>query len=666
MSQVETGPSELADSPSVLPAGVSALWRHTRGDDRICIAVLDGPVDFAHPCFADADLTPIRGQGAAGSLGGGSMGGQASRHGTHVASLIFGGHGSSIQGIAPRCRGVIDNVYGERDDGSVVPCSQLDLARAIVRAVGYGAQIINISGGQLDDGGEAQLHLTRAVQLCADNDVLLITSAGNDGCNCAHVPGAIPTVLVVGAMDRAGMPLDFSNWSDTYQDHGILAPGENIPGAAPGGGVALQTGTSFATAIVSGVAGLLMSLQLRHGGKTDSRAIRQAILHSAVSCDQQPVADCRRLLSGRLNLPAAVSQLSLGVVISMSEPQNPIESASAAGNRVERYLENGAAARQVGKEIESHEAAPAISPVQSPSPRVGAASPPPAPAAETPAKSATKSGCGCGGGCSTKPPNTVYTLGQIGFDFGTEARRDSFIQQGVQHPGNPLELLAHLDENPWAAAAVTWILVQETTPVYAIQPAGAFAQEAYNRLRSFMRGQIEEGISQVSIGGIEAGSTRLLNGQEVPLIVPEIRSMYSWSTPALVEAVLGARPDNGQDCSHYDQQAEEVGNFLDRVYYEISNLGVAPQERAINYAATNAYQVATVYRDAIKQSLKLDNIGVERSSVCRPGSDCWDVRLTFFDPSQRHEKAKEVYRFTVDVSERVPVTVGKVRRWSAY
>jgi cyanobactin maturation PatA/PatG family protease len=463
-------------------------------------------------------------------------------------------------------------------------------------------------------------------------------------------------------MNHDGLPLDFSNWSDAYQEHGILAPGENILGAAPGGGSVAQSGTSFATALVSGAAGLLMSLQLRHTGKTDSQAIRQAILQSAISCDQHPVADCRRLLSGRLNLPAAVSRLSLGAVNIMSEPQNPTE--SAASNRVERFLENGAATDQIAQQ----EAAPVMPPTQSPSPRIEALSPPPAPAPEAPPKSEAKSSCGCGSGCgsASKAPNTVYTLGQIAFDFGTEARRDSFIQQGVQHPGNPIELLEHLDENPWAASAVTWILVQETTPVYAIRPAGAFAEEAFSRLRTFMRGQIEEGISQVSLGGIEAGTATLLNGQEVPLIVPDIRSMFSWSTPALIEAVLGPRPENGQDDSCYDEQAEEVSNFLDRVYYEISNLGVAPQERAINYAATNAYQVATVYRDAIKQSLKLDNIGVERSSVCRPGSDCWDVRLTFFDPSQRHEKAKEVYRFTVDVSERVPVTVGKVRRWSAY
>ncbi len=343
----------------------------------------------------------------------------------------------------------------------------------------------------------------------------------------------------------------------------------------------------------------------------------------------------------------------------MSETHRQVE--AAPENRVERYMENGTA----GHRIENHEAASEASPVQAPVAREMAPAPavPPAPAPEETSSEQKKSGCGCG--CSgNKTVSPVYALGQIDFDYGSEARRDSFVQQGVRNPGNPRELLDHLDKNPWAAASVIWTLVQETTPIYAVRPAGPYAHEGFDRLRNFLRGQLDQGVSQISLPGIEAGSVTLLNGQEVSVIIPEIRGMYSWSTPALVEAVLGKRPENG--CEDYDRQAEEVGNFLERVYYEISNLGLAPQERAVNYAATNAYQVATVYRDAIKQDLKLDKIGVERSSVCRPGSDCWDVKLSFFDPARRHEKAKEIFRFTIDVSDVVPVTVGKVRRWSAF
>jgi hypothetical protein len=86
----------------------------------------------------------------------------------------------------------------------------------------------------------------------------------------------------------------------------------------------------------------------------------------------------------------------------------------------------------------------------------------------------------------------------------------------------------------------------------------------------------------------------------------------------------------------------------------------------MNYAATNAFQVARVFESAIGEALELDGIAVEPSPICRPGSDCWDVKLTFFDPTKRLQRARKVYRFTIDVSDVVPVTVGVVRSWSVY
>ena len=62
---------------------------------------------------------------------------------------------------------------------------------------------------------------------------------------------------------------------------------------------------------------------------------------------------------------------------------------------------------------------------------------------------------------------------------------------------------------------------------------------------------------------------------------------------------------------------------------------------------------------------KLESIGVERSPICRPGSDCWDVKLTFFDPTKR-EGQRQASRLTIDVSEVVPVMVGTVRSWTEY
>ena len=93
-------------------------------------------------------------------------------------------------------------------------------------------------------------------------------------------------------------------------------------------------------------------------------------------------------------------------------------------------------------------------------------------------------------------------------------------------------------------------------------------------------------------------------------------------------------------------------------------IGLAACERAINYSATNADNAATVFGRAKEEEMAPDTIEVERSPICRPDSDCWDVKLTFFNPKKQFEVARVVSRFTVDVSDVVPVLVGSVRQWS--
>jgi cyanobactin maturation PatA/PatG family protease len=169
-----------------------------------------------------------------------------------------------------------------------------------------GAHVINVSAGQFTPSGEAHPILADAVRVCIESRVLIVASVGNEGCDCLHVPGALPSVLSVGAMDENNEPLEFSNWGKIYQTQGILAPGENIPVAEVGGGVIHATGTSYATALVSGVASLLLSIQLKKGDLPDPLAIRTALLRSAAGCKQQPTTDCQKLLAGRLNAGGAI------------------------------------------------------------------------------------------------------------------------------------------------------------------------------------------------------------------------------------------------------------------------------------------------------------------------------------------------------------------------
>jgi subtilisin family serine protease len=100
------------------------------GDPGICVAVLDGPVDLSHPCFAGANVRRLD------TLVGDPAGrGRMSLHGTHVASLIFGQPGSPMFGIAPKCRSLILPIFRDIREGHL---PQLDLARAIEQAVQEG------------------------------------------------------------------------------------------------------------------------------------------------------------------------------------------------------------------------------------------------------------------------------------------------------------------------------------------------------------------------------------------------------------------------------------------------------------------------------------------------------------------------------------------------
>lgn len=62
-----------------------------------------------------------------------------------------------------------------------------------------------------------------------------------------------------------------------------------------------------------------------------------------------------------------------------------------------------------------------------------------------------------------------------------------------------------------------------------------------------------------------------------------------------------------------------------------------------------------------EEPMQLDTLEVERSPIGRPDSDCWDVKLTTLNPSKVFEQARNVYRYTIDVSDLVPVTAGLVR-----
>jgi len=181
-------------------AGLSQLWQETAGDPRIVIAVIDGPADLAHPCFAGARV-----EWAGESEPTSPPIGRMSAHATHIASILFGQPQSNVRGVAPRCRGVLVPIF---TDGAPTVASQRDLADAIYAALEAGAHVINVSGGELSKVNAAEPQLIQAVQACVEHRVLIVAAAGNNACQCVHVPAALSTVLAVGAADMSGRPLD--------------------------------------------------------------------------------------------------------------------------------------------------------------------------------------------------------------------------------------------------------------------------------------------------------------------------------------------------------------------------------------------------------------------------------------------------------------------------
>lgn len=635
--------------------GLAALMARTKGRADVRVAVLDGPVDVTHDVFAGARiLTPPATHEP------GETPDPMTAHGTHVASVICGQPGSDVLGIAPNVSVIALPVFAK--DRPRVP--QVDLARGIEAALAAGAHIINLSAGQYADMARAHDLVERAVQRCEEAGVLLVAAAGNDGCDCVHVPAALPFSLAVGALSRSGEPMAFSNFGESYAINGLMAPGENILGAKPGGGTTRASGTSTAAPIVTAVAALLTSLQLDAGQKADPVAVRNALLASVTPCQDTNQTQCQRLLAGVLNIEGAVRMMDAHEsTLSGVDAAPDTVSVSACGLTAPAAQE--AAAAPVA-------ATPQTVPASAP---VAAAQVSAATDAHVTVSNVAPSAAG-----GEDDHGLVYVLGSLNYDFGTEARRDAFKQlmapavfDGIAVPANPYDprqMVHHLDQNPSEAQALIWTVDLELTPLYAIEASGPYAADVYALIRQLFAGQIasrdaDEFVERVSIPGhLTDEKVRLFSGQVVPLVrLTSTRGMFGWRSNLLVRTAVD---HVGHGKGEFDAEgvARALVGFLDKVYYEYRNLGVLSRDRALNFAATNAFQAAVAFADALAEGMSLDMIDVEPSPYARSDADAWDVKLKFFDP-ENLRRARRVYRFTVDVSETMPVTMGEVRSWSA-
>jgi cyanobactin maturation PatA/PatG family protease len=633
----------------------SPLWAMTLGDERIRIAVLDGPVDRSHLAFRRARLTDIDESVSAPAVSEGF----ASEHGTHIASIIFGQHESRVRGIAPHCSGLLIPIFHNSPSGAVLTCSQVELARAISAAVDRGANIINISGGEFAPSGRAHPVLASALERCDRESVLVVAAAGNDGCDCLHIPAAHPSVLAVGAATPTGEPRESSNWGSQYKGHGILAPGESLPGAVSAGEVAERSGTSAAAAIVSGTAGLLMSLEVRRGFAPNGGRIRQLLLESSDPCPSMIPSTCRRYLSGVLNVDRALSLITKKELkMSLNEPNaHPQSSSMDADDK---------GSTEISARSHSRTEPPAPQLAYDSFDAIGGTS------CSRPAiTNIAPSACSCPESGRSEA-RFVFAFGKIDIGFSSRPRFESICQHMDEKDKNKSpspydvdQFIAYLQKNPWDATSVIWTLTLEGVPVYAISAGGPNSEYVVKFLKECLQEQQSETIDRVAIAGVLGGRVTLMTGEELPVIHPALRGTSSFKITALLDHAVGKVAGDAKAQQRLKAKREALLQFIDRVYFGRRNLGLTPRDRAINYVATNVFLLAQPFADAAKDKMQLHSIDAAPSPVCRVGSDCWDVKLEYFFPDAQTDAARQVYRITVDVSDVVPITVGKLRYWSS-
>jgi len=299
-TEARPGSDPGAVNPNQLALNLSGAWKQSRGQGQT-VAVIDTGVQ------PGPRLPHVEGGGDFIESTDGLT--DCDGHGTAVAGLIAGQPGpDGFSGVAPEARLISIRQNSPRfaprtpnADAAQARASAdvASLARAVVRAADMGARVINISvvtclpaDKQID-----QTELGAALRYAAvEKDAVIIAAAGNTqggittGSACASNPlsgspddprnwGGVssvsipswwqPYVLSVGALNATGQPSGFTMAGPWV---GISAPGENITSVsnAPGGGLAnaLPTdqgkliplsGTSYASAYVSGVAALVRS-----------------------------------------------------------------------------------------------------------------------------------------------------------------------------------------------------------------------------------------------------------------------------------------------------------------------------------------------------------------------------------------------------------------------
>lgn len=283
------------DSPSHINA--KAAWAAVKPSHEVIVAVIDTGVDPQHPLLKN-NLWKDPASGATGYdfvLNKKAIS-DDNGHGTHVSGIILATtgvtKGKSKVKIMPL------RYYSDASSGA----DQLDFTvKAIDYAVSKGAKVINYSA----EGMGFSRAEFQAIERAKAKGVVFICAAGNrgrdnDAVSNPSYPASydLPNIITVAATNQQNELIPSSNWGSKHVH--VAAPGENILSSLPGGNWGYVSGTSQATAFVTGLAAMLLS----ENPKLKPEEIR-AILEK--SSDPELALSSKVAAAGRVNALAALN-----------------------------------------------------------------------------------------------------------------------------------------------------------------------------------------------------------------------------------------------------------------------------------------------------------------------------------------------------------------------
>lgn len=233
------------------------LMNRSEGNENISICMIDGPVQLNHPSLSELKVLENNQSDLQRCMNSNSI---ACKHGTFIASILFGRRDSKTISIAPKCRLALYPIFDENSIG--IPITTPDiLAKKIKIAIDDGVRIINLSLSLSTQGIIKQPELLNVYDLATRKGVILVIAAGNQGDLSSSPLLAHNWIIPVVACDAHGMVSPFSNVSPSIGKKGLMSPGINIVGASSQTrDLVVSSGTSYAAPFVTGTIALLWSL----------------------------------------------------------------------------------------------------------------------------------------------------------------------------------------------------------------------------------------------------------------------------------------------------------------------------------------------------------------------------------------------------------------------